>query len=183
MLSLPWYIYLLQFVSGLFLANGVPHFVQGISGSWFQTPFASPRGVGDSPPTVNVLWGVLEPRRRLRPIVRFCAQGKRRDPGMGACRTGSASHGPLSRPTFRPGANETLERFLIMLNRHCADVLKLGHYRPPGLGGQARAIDNLVGRAAGEGCHISRGRLRRNGAESGLNRSNRAFPVMRLLSP
>jgi hypothetical protein len=28
MLSLPWYIYVLQFVSGLFLANGVPHFVQ-----------------------------------------------------------------------------------------------------------------------------------------------------------
>jgi hypothetical protein len=59
MLSLPWYIYVLQFVSGLFLANGVPHFVQGISGHWFQTPFASPPGVGESPPTVNVLWGFL----------------------------------------------------------------------------------------------------------------------------
>jgi hypothetical protein len=59
MLSLPWYIYLLQFVSGLFLANGVPHFVQGISGHWFQTPFASPPGVGESSPTVNVLWGFL----------------------------------------------------------------------------------------------------------------------------
>jgi hypothetical protein len=57
MFDLPWYIYLLQFVSGLFLANGVPHFVQGISGHWFQTPFASPRGVGESPPVVNVLWG------------------------------------------------------------------------------------------------------------------------------
>ena len=57
MLSLPWYIYVLQFVSGLFLANGVPHFVQGISGHWFQTPFASPPGVGESSPTVNVLWG------------------------------------------------------------------------------------------------------------------------------
>jgi hypothetical protein len=59
MLSLPWYIYVLQFVSGLFLANGVPHFVQGISGHWFQTPFASPPGVGESSPTVNVLWGFL----------------------------------------------------------------------------------------------------------------------------
>ena len=47
MLSLPWYVYLLQFVSGLLLANGVPHFVQGISGRWFQTPFASPPGVED----------------------------------------------------------------------------------------------------------------------------------------
>jgi hypothetical protein len=54
---LPWYIYLLQFVSGLFLANGVPHFVQGICGHWFQTPFATPRGIGESSPLVNVLWG------------------------------------------------------------------------------------------------------------------------------
>ena len=54
---MPWYIYLLQFVSGLLLANGVPHFVQGISGHRFQTPFASPPGVGESSPVVNVLWG------------------------------------------------------------------------------------------------------------------------------
>jgi hypothetical protein len=56
-MSLPWYIYVLQFISGLLLANGVPHFVQGISGHWFQTPFATPRGVGESSPLVNVLWG------------------------------------------------------------------------------------------------------------------------------
>ena len=59
MSSLPWYIYLLQFVAGMFLANGVPHFVQGISGNWFQTPFASPSGVGESSPVVNVLWGLF----------------------------------------------------------------------------------------------------------------------------
>jgi hypothetical protein len=57
MLNLPWYIYLLQFVAGLFLANGVPHFVQGMSSQWFQTPFASPPGVGESSPVVNVLSG------------------------------------------------------------------------------------------------------------------------------
>ena len=55
--ELPWYIYVLQFVSGLLLANGVPHFVQGISGHRFQSPFASPPGVGKSSPVVNVLWG------------------------------------------------------------------------------------------------------------------------------
>jgi len=44
------YVFLLQFVSGLLLANGVPHFVQGISGAPFQTPFASPPGVGESRP-------------------------------------------------------------------------------------------------------------------------------------
>jgi hypothetical protein len=41
-----WYHYVLEVVSGLLLANGVPHFVQGISGQPFQSPFASPPGVG-----------------------------------------------------------------------------------------------------------------------------------------
>ncbi len=59
MFNLPWYVYLLQFVAGLFLANGIPHFVQGTSGHRFQSPFASPPGVGKSSPVVNVLWGFL----------------------------------------------------------------------------------------------------------------------------
>jgi hypothetical protein len=54
---MPWYFFLLEFVSGLFLANGVPHFVQGISGAPFQSPFAKPPGVGESSPVSNVLWG------------------------------------------------------------------------------------------------------------------------------
>jgi hypothetical protein len=54
---MPWYGYALQFVSGLVLANGVPHFVHGISGERFQSPFATPPGVGESSPLVNVLWG------------------------------------------------------------------------------------------------------------------------------
>ena len=41
----------------MFLANGVPHFVQGISGNPFPSPFAKPPGLGDSSPLVNVLWG------------------------------------------------------------------------------------------------------------------------------
>jgi len=52
-----WYFYLAHFIAGAFLANGVPHFVQGICGNKFQTPFASPRGVGESSALVNVLWG------------------------------------------------------------------------------------------------------------------------------
>lgn len=54
-----WYAYLAYFVSGGFFANGVPHFVHGISGEPFQSPFASPPGVGLSSPLVNVLWGLL----------------------------------------------------------------------------------------------------------------------------
>ncbi len=52
-----WHVYVAHFVAGLFLANAVPHFVHGISGAPFQSPFASPPGVGESSPLINVLWG------------------------------------------------------------------------------------------------------------------------------
>jgi hypothetical protein len=52
-----WYHYVAYFFGGAFLANAVPHFVNGISGHPFQSPFASPPGVGLSSSTVNVLWG------------------------------------------------------------------------------------------------------------------------------
>ncbi len=42
---------------GMFLANAVPHFVSGMMGRPFQTPFASPPGVGLSSSTVNAAWG------------------------------------------------------------------------------------------------------------------------------
>ncbi|MGA7159037.1 MAG: hypothetical protein WBY53_19485 [Acidobacteriaceae bacterium] len=54
---MPWYFYLLEFLSGMFLVNGVPHFVHGVSGTPFQSPFAKPPGVGESSPLSNVLWG------------------------------------------------------------------------------------------------------------------------------
>jgi hypothetical protein len=54
---MPWYFYLLESLAGAFLANGVPHFVQGVSGNWFQSPFGKPPGVGESSPLSNVLWG------------------------------------------------------------------------------------------------------------------------------
>ncbi|HEY6834242.1 MAG TPA: hypothetical protein VI251_17345 [Pseudolabrys sp.] len=52
-----WYAYVAVFFAGAFAANGVPHFVQGICGNRFQTPFASPPGVGESSAIVNVVWG------------------------------------------------------------------------------------------------------------------------------
>lgn len=45
--------------AGVFFANGIPHFVNGISGASFQSPFAKPPGVGESSPVVNVIWGVI----------------------------------------------------------------------------------------------------------------------------
>ncbi len=54
-----WYLYLASFFAGLFLANAVPHFVQGVSGNRFPSPFSNPPGRGLSSPLVNVLWGLF----------------------------------------------------------------------------------------------------------------------------
>lgn len=54
-----WYHYLACFVGGAFLANFVPHFVAGVSGRTFPTPFASPPFRGESPPEVNILWSLV----------------------------------------------------------------------------------------------------------------------------
>jgi len=52
-----WYAYVAWFFAGAFVANALPHIVQGMSGNRFQTPFASPRGIGESSAVVNVAWG------------------------------------------------------------------------------------------------------------------------------
>jgi hypothetical protein len=54
-----WYNYVAGFFAGMFLANVVPHFVHGISGDRFPTPFAHPPGKGLSSPTVNVVWSLF----------------------------------------------------------------------------------------------------------------------------
>ena len=54
-----WYNYVLCFFAGMFLPNVVPHFVHGISGDRFPTPFADPPGKGLSSPTVNVVWALV----------------------------------------------------------------------------------------------------------------------------
>lgn len=52
-----WYVYVAYFFGGAFLANAVPHFVNGVSGHPFQSPFATPPGEGLSSAWLNVLWG------------------------------------------------------------------------------------------------------------------------------
>jgi hypothetical protein len=54
-----WHNYIACFFAGMFLANVVPHFVHGISGDRFPTPFAKPPGKGLSSPTVNVVWALV----------------------------------------------------------------------------------------------------------------------------
>jgi len=44
--------------AGISLINGVPHFVNGISGYRFQALFASPPAVGA--PIINGVWGIAK---------------------------------------------------------------------------------------------------------------------------
>jgi hypothetical protein len=52
-----WLHDLAYFFGGAFLTNAIPHFVSGVMGRPFQSPFAKPPGEGLSSSTVNVLWG------------------------------------------------------------------------------------------------------------------------------
>ncbi len=48
---------ILLFLSGALLCNAIPHLASGLRGDPFPSPFATPRGVGDSPPLANFFWG------------------------------------------------------------------------------------------------------------------------------
>jgi hypothetical protein len=52
-----WLHLISYFFGGSFLCNAIPHFVSGVMGRPFQSPFAKPPGEGLSTSTVNVLWG------------------------------------------------------------------------------------------------------------------------------
>jgi hypothetical protein len=52
-----WLHELSYFVGGAVLTNAVPHFVSGVMGRPFQSPFATPPGEGLSSSMVNVAWG------------------------------------------------------------------------------------------------------------------------------
>jgi|SRR5271154_3261695 len=54
-----WYHYVSAFFAGAFLANAIPHFVNGISGNAFPSPFADPPGKGLSSPMLNVGWALF----------------------------------------------------------------------------------------------------------------------------
>jgi hypothetical protein len=51
--------YLIIFLAGALLCNSIPHLACGLRGEPFPTPFAKPKGIGDSPAWVNFLWGLF----------------------------------------------------------------------------------------------------------------------------
>lgn len=53
-----WHPYVSYFFGGIFIANGVPHYVMGLTGRAFPTPFATPPGKGESSALINTAWGL-----------------------------------------------------------------------------------------------------------------------------
>ena len=47
-----------SFIVGVFMSNGMPHFINGVQGKSFHTPFSTPPVRGSSSALVNVLWGL-----------------------------------------------------------------------------------------------------------------------------
>ncbi len=59
MLSTQWYHYVFAFLGGVFFVNVLPHYIHGVTGQSFPTPFANPPGKGLSTPFLNVIWAVI----------------------------------------------------------------------------------------------------------------------------
>ena len=51
--------YVALLLAGALLCNCVPHLAAGLQGLPFPTPFARPRGIGNSSPLLNFLWGAF----------------------------------------------------------------------------------------------------------------------------
>ena len=56
---MPWHKVVAYFFGGLFLANFFPHFIAGMSGVRFYTPFATPPFRVLSSPVVNMLYALF----------------------------------------------------------------------------------------------------------------------------
>lgn len=55
-LAAPWSTWIVAFFGAIFTVNGIPHYVQGLSGKQFPTPFSGGAGTLDGP-VRNVFWG------------------------------------------------------------------------------------------------------------------------------
>jgi hypothetical protein len=78
------------FFGGAFLANAIPHYVSGVTGRPFQSPFAKPPGEGLSSSTVNVVWGLFNLAVAYALLVRVGAFSLYRLRDAGAAGLGAA---------------------------------------------------------------------------------------------
>jgi hypothetical protein len=54
-----WHHYFSAFLAGAFASNFAPHFIKGVAGDKFPSPFSRPMGKGLSSPTTNVIWALI----------------------------------------------------------------------------------------------------------------------------
>ena len=77
-----WYHYIACFFAGAFLANTVPHFVHGISGDCFPSPFRKPARQGAFFSAGQCAMGARKPGGRLCAVPRGKGiQGEHLGPG------------------------------------------------------------------------------------------------------
>lgn len=51
--------FIAHFSFSVFFINGLPHYLHGLIGKRFPTPFANPPGKGESSPVTNILWAAI----------------------------------------------------------------------------------------------------------------------------
>ena len=95
-----WYHYLAYFFGGAFLANTLPHLGNGISGHAFQSPFASPPGVGLSSSLVNVMWGLFNLVVAYLLVCQVGSFNLRKTSTCACPRGGHSDHVANARPRF-----------------------------------------------------------------------------------
>lgn len=67
---MPRIAYIAHFIAAAFLTNGIPHFVNDVSGRRFRNPLAKPGS-----PIVNVVWGGVNFLIALLPFANIGALG------------------------------------------------------------------------------------------------------------
>jgi hypothetical protein len=95
-----WYTYVEWFFAGAFLSNTVPHFIHGVSGDPFPTPFAKPPGKGLSSPPVNMVWSIVNLIAGLV-LFRVGAVWSSGWLGLGVCVAGIAAMGLMASVQFQ----------------------------------------------------------------------------------
>jgi hypothetical protein len=110
-----WFHFPAYFFAGAFSSNFVPHFVSGVLGRAFPTPFASPPFRGPSSPRVNVLYGMCH--LAVAYALLFC---------VGDFEPRSALHAG----TFGLG----LATMSLLMTRSLARLQRAGNYRPSSTG-------------------------------------------------
>ena len=96
-----WLWLVSYFFGGIFAANAIPHFVSGLMGRAFQSPFANPPGKGLSSSTVNVVWGFFNAVVAYLLVVRVGAFDLRTTP-IPRLRPRRAAHQHHDRAPLRP---------------------------------------------------------------------------------